>query len=504
MPKSTPVIFKRTLIAVAVLSISACSSMPQVPSIDLGGVGDGIVKAGKATASVSRKTWNATTYLLGFTDSKDGSETASPSDEQLLIADGDVNQVLPLADAPIVESDIQLSGIDNPVLVEQATASTPDALKPAETATLASNGSVEEDLIHEVASTETLWDIAKLTTGDATNWHILADVNNLSQNAAVFPGQQLIIPSNMVKPGYDTPITTAESAAAVDANEPEQEQLAESSRLAIPVDSRETTEQLAQSSNDAAQQIEDKAAQLAAVSQNATSFDLNADETLWDFAKRTTGDALNWQAIADQNNFSEKQAVSVRPGQTIFVPQSLLPADENVTTSAIIAPADEDDVVIQLEEPVTVAAEATSEEIIAPAAATVEQTMAAALPAVSDVQDKAVEITEELVAEPSILDETQPIQIVEATYKVDETLTPASTETEIAPVQIIENENIPANIMVSGTYYPKAVYNNADFSSSLLMRVSPGTTLQVSRAMGTWFEVETDKGVGYVHQRDIK
>jgi len=59
-------------------------------------------------------------------------------------------------------------------------------------------------------------------------------------------------------------------------------------------------------------------------------------------------------------------------------------------------------------------------------------------------------------------------------------------------------------VMVKGTYYPKAVYNNADFSSSLLMRVSPGTQLLVSKAIGPWLEVKTNKGVGYVHSRDIK
>jgi len=59
-------------------------------------------------------------------------------------------------------------------------------------------------------------------------------------------------------------------------------------------------------------------------------------------------------------------------------------------------------------------------------------------------------------------------------------------------------------IMVSGTYYPKAVYNKADFSSSLLMRVSPGTRLVVSKAVGPWYEVMTEKGVGYVHSRDTK
>lgn len=511
MPNSMPVVFKRTLIAVAVLSISACSSLPQLPSVDLGGVGDGIVKAGKATASVSRKTWNTTTYLLGFTDSKDGNDAASPSDEQLLTAESDINQVLPLADAPALETDELLTGVDNPVLVEQATVSTLATLEPVEKAVVADQQTVvanavspqsDEDLIHEVAATETLWDIAKATTGDANNWHVLADVNNLTQSASVFPGQKLTIPANMVKPDYETPVAAAATPLMTDSQSEngstdEQLELADSSRLAIPVDTAEETEQLAQTASDAAQQIEEKAAQLAAASLDATPYDLDIGETLWDFSKRTTGDALNWQAIADHNSFSEKQAVTVRPGQTIYVPQSLL--DTNSTESAS-APAD--DVVIPLGQEVA-DVKPLSAVTTDPAATTaVEQTVAAALPALTEVQSPTITISDELPAEPSILDETQPIQIVEATYKTDDALSAESTDVE--PVQMVENDNIPANIMVSGTYYPKAVYNNADFSSSLLMRVSPGTTLQVSKAMGTWFEVETEKGVGYVHQRDIK
>ena len=70
-------------------------------------------------------------------------------------------------------------------------------------------------------------------------------------------------------------------------------------------------------------------------------------------------------------------------------------------------------------------------------------------------------------------------------------------------MEVASNEQL-GKVMVRGTYYPKAVYNEADFSSSLLMRVSPGTQLLVSKAIGPWLEVKTDKGVGYVHSRDIK
>jgi len=70
MSKSTQFVFKRSLIAVSIVSLSACSTMQnQTPDV-VSGVGSTLAKAGKATANAGRKTWNTTTYLLGFTDSK--------------------------------------------------------------------------------------------------------------------------------------------------------------------------------------------------------------------------------------------------------------------------------------------------------------------------------------------------------------------------------------------------------------------------------------------------
>jgi len=128
------------------------------------------------------------------------------------------------------------------------------------------------------------------------------------------------------------------------------------------------------------------------------------------------------------------------------------------------------------------------------------------LPAVASIADASQEgqtVIAETLAETSVLDETQDIKIVEATYKGDTSLEPLVSDTG-ASMEITHNASIPTEIKVSGTYYPKAIYNDADFSSSLLMRVSPGTTLQVADAIGSWFKVETEEGVGYVHQRDIQ
>lgn len=552
MPNNTPVVFKKTLLAAAiVVSLSACSTMPQVP--DLGGVGDGIVKAGKATANAGKKTWNTTTYLLGFSDAP-GEDADAPSDEQLLVdrtQDQDsVNQALPqtgeLADAPILEA-----AEARPAVVQQATAvidpeqsatdnlaSLPvdalpsdtlpsDTLQPGseEPLTAGATASIAIDVVHKVAANETLWDIAKLTTGDATNWHTLADVNDLEQSATVFPGQELIIPAALVKDEYastlaatslDTVAGAQEGSDSAMINEPVIAAAVESGESELLTEQSLTTE-LAADAQVTEDLAADAAAQLASIEQNATPIELNDGETLWDFAKRTTGDATNWQAIASQNNFTEKQSVTVRPGQTIYVPLDLL--KDNAQTSSTESAKAVDG---QTTEEAVVAAVTEAPENVAEAT---NEALAAALPA-TDVQPLDQDAVTELTSEASLadstaivaegtslqgngatspesapLDETQPLTIVEATYKSDDSL---ALTGDVGAQQIVENENIPGQIKVSGTYYPKAVYNNADFSSSLLMRVSPGTTLQVTRAMGTWFEVETDKGVGYVHQRDIQ
>ena len=576
MSKSPHSIFKISLVAASIASLSACSSSPNKPPV-LDSIGSGIVKAGKATANATRKTWNTTTYLLGFSDSRDGSSSEDTSEEQLLVVETDVNQVrpiekeLPLELTPAIKlgevADSDFEG--GPTLVEEATASIEPADTPVDDTavelTLTDKNPAEYDsegLVHVVGPQDTLWSIAKTTTGDANNWHLLADANNLEQSATVYPDQELIIPADLVKQNYESPVTSdalavneadedaaaesrAVNAASVDlaadslaASEASVDSAADSlaaSEASVDfaadslaaseasVDSAADTLAASEASVDSAADTlalndasidytteDPDAPEIAAafvstgepaidVSVAATPFDLQNSETLWDFAKRTTGDATNWQAIADHNNFTEKQAVTVRPGQTIYVPQAMvrdglgadLPSAETADSLAINATESGEELVE------TTAAEADT--VVTDAATTASAASADIASDISTVAAAALPLETEA---PENAEETPDIRIVEATYKTDDSLNPVAADEE--SVTIVENANIPEQIMVSGTYYPKAIYNDADFSASLLMRVSPGTTLQVSKAMGTWYEVETDKGVGYVHQRDIQ
>ncbi len=527
MSKNTSVLFKKSLIAAAVLSLSACSSTPRIGDYDLGRVGEGIANAGRTTADVTGRVWNKTTYLLGFSDD-DGE---SVSDEGLLMDAQDITLLEEENSTPqdtVVRPIVIRSAVPSapseqtPINSAQGNQSQPlseinqdgatdlasmqiqqtptDQLEQTPTNALSQQPLSEElvqkeDLVHEVAPSETLWDIAKKTTGDANNWHILADTNNLGPGASVFPGQELIIPADMVKPDYGMQVDVDSTLQA-------------SSDLYVD------TQDLAGSDSDAAGEAVAETADLLASQQvNGKPFKVNPGETLWDFAKRITGDATNWQQIAGENNFSDEQASYVRTGQTIYVPENLIrpelgaaQSDEQVEpdSARLSLPVPEQQAALpatQATDPVN--AQKSEEELaitVITTASAAKRTIGESAPA-----DTSLNILDE---SSNVLDETQPIKIVEATFKSSKSPAPTlpvnPDDTTAAMVATDKNAQSPAQIMVSGTYYPKAVYNEADFSSSLLMRVSPGTTLQVSKAMGSWYQVKTDKGLGYVHQRDIK
>ena len=260
MSKSSPVIFKRSLIALAVLSVSACSSM------SLLGLGSENVEAQQQDQYLPAKQISSA--------SKNGKE---------LLPEALVPK-LRLSDTLLV-ADIQAT---SNVAAELTTKPTKDLIRRNSRGQGSQNIPGDEissqstkNTMHEVASGENLWQIAKKTTGNPNNWRVLADINNLQSDGAVFSGQELLIPSRLTRP-------------------------------AVPDISNQGN---ARASN------EDEA------------FDVTSGETLWQFTKRTTGNATNWKTIAIYNNFSDKQAATVYPGQTIFVPHSLISADYQATVN---------------------------------------------------------------------------------------------------------------------------------------------------------------------------
>ncbi len=496
--------FQLSFLAAAVLSLSACSTSPKIAGIDLGEVGSGLGKVGSKTMELGSNAWEGTKNLLHIgpqeSELMDEVDLALMEDDANLdnvqLASNDAEPLLPQGDAqttlsdtmsnqpllptskttefgkipqqPAASGDIVVLGDTN--ALETETQLTAEEMLAEGTPVAPENSVVpSNDLIHTVTENETLWVIAKSTTGDANNWHVIADINNLAPDASVYVGQKISIPGDMLKPVETETMAIAESATEQPVIKEDQ-----SAAVALTIPQKNTSEPVDAAVVATAEQMKPAASGDASnIMTDATALKVGAGETLWDFAKRTTGDATNWKLIADKNLFGEQQLASIRPGQKIYVPTD------------IIRSRDENGVLI-----------AKGEEGNIPTA-----TVGGALP-----QNKgAIDATAAVLAGTNQPAEGE-IKIVEAAFQGNKGITPVTAESlsEEAGLAAAETEGELGKVMVSGTYYPKAVYNEADFSSSLLMRVSPGTQLLVSKAVGPWLEVKTDKGIGYVHSRDIK
>ncbi|MBX2881833.1 MAG: LysM peptidoglycan-binding domain-containing protein [Granulosicoccus sp.] len=576
---------KISLIALVAIMLSACSTTPRTSNVDLSHIGEGILNAGKSTADLGKRAWHKTTYLLGFSDLE--ASTNKSNNNQRFRNESETVALNDNADPMLEQSDKMFPGEHDTAdsrmadLRGRSILEVDDDYLHEDTAAEAQAGvtatqivePIAADMIYEVSADENLWQIAKKTTGDATNWHTLADMNNLAPGATVFPGQELIVPAHLVKrpamANHDADVMPAES-------EKDQQLLTETQPDEADTLVQGSTESAAEPViNSTRLRIPDTGNRSTSIEVGSeptgTPFTLKESETLWNLAKRSTGNALNWKAIAEHNDFSGKQAIKVFPGQTIYVPDELV----RTTSAAVEDNTDKINEVVKESETESSPIVAQSDdqlntgqneaEPVAAQKVSVDETDSSQPVVAADTSDqRAVSASSEMIANaltrtesadtasplPSLLDETEPMAMVDTSTTVSNSGSEQGVETKIPDFKIDVPEKIatqdhsqivtpvavsaaspvsepvmraiatstktintasvtgsggiPAEIMVSGTYYPKAVYNEADFSSSLLMRVSPGTKLQVSNAFGTWFEVETAKGVGYVHQRDIK
>jgi len=193
----------------------------------------------------------------------------------------------------------------------------PVVIAQAETAPPAPAEVILQDYVHLVGENETLWDLSKQLTGDATNWKVLAELNNLGPNGAVFPGTNLIVPADMLKDPSRVQLIATQAPSKQSPTETiieETQQMVSNERIEIPQ----------ADAVDAVTEIVAAEKPVEVYDGPKTAFGVQASETLWDLAKRTTGDATNWKAIAAANGMTEKEATFIKYGQNIDVPNELL------------------------------------------------------------------------------------------------------------------------------------------------------------------------------------
>ena len=520
-----------TLLAgVLLLTLSACASRPIAdPDSRTGRAGEKLSQAGKKLGEVSSDLWVKTKHVfrLDGTDAYHGDEAVAQknpvempekfkdevdlalvqdefetgpgnNDTVTLAAVGSSEaEMVEMEPMPVIEivplersADASAQSLDTELKLGAAAAN--EELSVQEVAVVEDEAIIDEvklnsdsdanfqpvmaraDLEYEVQANENLWDISKRLTGDATNWQQLAALNSLDHNGTVYGGKTIQIPGDMLKPGINADNAGPTLAAATPAIEPAADSATESAPKRLKVPTATAVEAVSEVIVADASEASDTPAVPAGPS---TSFKVQAGESMWEMAKRTTGDATNWKEIAAANNMTPEEAALIKYGQSLEIPDALLKksvADE-ATAPAVAAATGNTEV-----EEAAPVKEVAAVEVIEPVATEAEATEASIEVASDAANDESMKIMPaKFQAEPTVINE-----------QVAETDTAETQEADW--------------VMVSGTYYPKAVYNDANFSATLLTRVSPGTKLQVSRAIGPWFEVKTAQGTGYVHSRDIK
>lgn len=414
---------------------------------------DPINRLANSATEIGTRVWDGTRYLFKL---KENDPTVAEYSEDELYDEVD----LALIDVEDFEN-LDTYDVDaaETAAIEQQAAIEPEgsSLLPTEDVVLVDNdenipadaepdfSANAEDLFHTVGEDESLWVLAKMLTGNANNWHTLAEINELDENGAVFVGQKLRIPAALKK---------------------------------VPLDGEQGRQAIAD--NTATEQEQPLVAAASSEEPSGTEFTVQAGESLWTLAQRATGNANNWLTIANFNDMDERAANHIRFGQTLQVPSELvIDAAKNDTLAKAETEQAADAVA-------TAIAPGKKSPGVEAGTTDGERQLAAAEPAAEQTQ--VVEVPANFKGEPPADLPNEAKQAGDKHLLAD----------KAAPENGLQN----GEIMVSGTYYPKAIYNEANFSSSLLMRVSPGTRLKVSQTIGPWYEVETDQGTGFVHSRD--
>lgn len=187
-------------------------------------------------------------------------------------------------------------------------------------------------------------------------------------------------------------------------------------------------------------------------------------DRLTDISRKLTGNQNHWQTIATYNNIENPDLLSV--GEIIAIPGSLLGDFFPDTVSAASS-----------------ATALHNSKGSATRPSLIPNTSAIALQRPMQLPGKVVE----------------EVIVTSVNRNRSFKLEPFRT---LNPVQTSASFTAGARIKVIGSYYPKGIYEQPANYAPLIMRVSPGTILELELEVNDWYKIKTDKGIGYIRMDD--
>ena len=196
-------------------------------------------------------------------------------------------------------------------------------------------------------------------------------------------------------------------------------------------------------------------------------YDVKPGDRLSEIALRLTGDASNWQTIAQHNGITDPR--TLKAGDALVIPNELL------------------DNLVQINRDLDSQPAVDAVQVAGNRRTTIPVTIGNGVSVARGYY----------VAKPQIM----PASL----FRVDinRSFDLAPFDAKVFSGSGPKRYDSPApQIQVVGTYYPKGVYAQPANYARLVSRVPPGTVFQLESIVNDWYKILTDTGVAYIRQSD--
>ncbi len=393
--------------------------------------------------------------------------------------------------ATVVKPDVKKQLEESVYTPEVQTISSPDVIhsspitrieqfnEPVRTASAEDQQSADEAPQHKahhhvLGAGETLYSIASQFTGSSTNWKKIADYNGIENPDAMLVGDEVLIPLDLV---------ILESGNNKDSA---------SYALVSPVQT---------ALDEAVKETTNPETRPSPTVISATEIVIHSDENIPEINSST--ETIQAEYIQDQT--PEKQATHAQDFEPV--------AENDISTSENTPAIRTKDAVSSSEKPsidppsppslrerLSNFASLIKTGFKRPSSSQREETSVTPTPAANtqDSPRETVDMASLDIVEKDSVDKDPGNSVQQSRPEQAPTLDATSAENNGSPRALKPVKRI----QIDGNFTPKAIYKGAGYESGLLMRVAPGTTFELMSQKDDWYEVETDKGMGYVFHRD--
>ncbi|MFK7860919.1 MAG: LysM peptidoglycan-binding domain-containing protein [Granulosicoccus sp.] len=196
-------------------------------------------------------------------------------------------------------------------------------------------------------------------------------------------------------------------------------------------------------------------------------YEVKRGDQLGSIAERVTGQFYQWSAIAAHNGISDPRTLA--EGQILRIPIALVKPE-------LRSPIEPDATTTVREKP-SLGDRASSPISVTPGnAVSVTGAASSSTDYSSDITVSSIKVNRSFELEP-----------------LDTSMTSDSEPGD---------RTVAPRIKVSGTYFPKGIYQGPADYARLIQRAAPGTIFPLERKVNDWYKIVTDEGVGYIRESD--